>query len=52
MSVEEFNEQLENLFTEIKILVDEIYEEKNKPAWLKNAKPQKNGEKINKNNKK
>ena len=50
MSIQEYNDQIEKLFTEIKILVDEIYEVKNKPAWLKNAEPQKNNEKINKNN--
>ena len=34
MSVEEYNEQLETLFTEIKTLVDEIYgeEQDQKPA--------------------
>ena len=33
MSVEEYNEQLETLFDEIKVLVDEIYGDKNqKPA--------------------
>lgn len=34
MSVEEYNDQLETLFTEIKTLVDEIYgeEQDQKPA--------------------
>ncbi len=32
MSVEEYNEQIEGLFSEIKILVDEICEKKDKTA--------------------
>lgn len=48
MSIQEYNEQIENLFTEIKLLVDEIYEGE-ETAWLKNAKPQENGKKTAKN---
>ena len=48
MSVEEYNKQLEDLFTEIKLLVDEVCKE-DKPAWIKNANPQKNNDKISKN---
>ena len=50
MTIQEYNEEIKNLFTEIKILVDEIYGDE-EPAWLKNANPQKNTEKINRNTK-